>query len=178
MKKRAIENEIIYQKYKYLLEKIKKKSKRSYYQRKLKLFEGNIKKRLLKKRGTSESFPKTLINDKVEITDTKTIANSCNNFFVKIGPNLASKIPKSDTNFEAYISKANTKLQENHLTENEFLKAFKSLKINKAPGFDQIDVNVINQIYNHIKKLLIRIFGDSIKLVGVFQEKLKGYPNF
>ena len=94
MKKRAIENEIIYQKYKYLLEKIKKKSKRSYYQRKLKLFEGNIKKRLLKKRGTSESFPKTLINDKVEITDTKTIANSCNNFFVKIGPNLASKFQK------------------------------------------------------------------------------------
>ena len=28
----------------------------------------------------------------------------------------------------------------------------KSLKINKAPGFDQIDVDVINQIYNHIKK--------------------------
>ena len=87
-------------------------------------------------------------------------------------PNLAAKIPKSDTNFEAYISKANTKLQENHLAENEFLKAFKSLKINKAPGFDQIDVNVINQIYNHIKKLLIRIFGDSIKLI-VFPEKLK-----
>ena len=52
------------------------------------------------------------------------------------------------------------------------MKAFKSLKINKAPGFDQIDVNLINQIYNHIKEPLIRIFGDSIKL-GVFPEKLK-----
>ena len=66
----------------------------------------------------------------------------------------------------------NAKLQENPLTEDEFLKAFKSLKINKAPGFDQIDVNLINQIYNHIKEPLIRIFGDSIKL-GVFPEKLK-----
>ena len=57
--------------------------------------------------------------------------------------------------------------------EDEFLKAFlKPLKINKAPGFDQIEVNVINQIYNHIKKSLIRIFGDSIKL-GVFLEKLE-----
>ena len=52
------------------------------------------------------------------------------------------------------------------------MKAFKSLKINKVPDFDQIDVSVINQIYNHIKKPLYRIFGDSIKL-GVFPEKLK-----
>ena len=52
-----------------------------------------------KKRGTCDFFPKTLIIDKVKITDTKTIANSFNNFFVKIGPNLASKIPKKDTNF-------------------------------------------------------------------------------
>ena len=66
----------------------------------------------------------------------------------------------------------NAKLHENPLTEDEFLKAFKSLKINKAPGFDQIDVNLINQIHNHIKEPLIRIFGDSIKL-GVFPEKLK-----
>ena len=51
-------------------------------------------------------------------------------------PNLAPKIPKSDKNFEVYISKANTKLQENPIMEDEFLKAFKSLKINKAPGFD------------------------------------------
>ena len=87
-----------------------------------------------KKRGTCDSFPKTLISDKVEITDTKTIANSFNNFFVRIGPNLALKIPKSDSNFEAYIRKAHTKLHENPLTKDEFLKAFKSYKINKAPG--------------------------------------------
>ena len=56
--------------------------------------------------------------------------------------------------------------------ENEFLGAFKSLKLNKAPGFDEIHVNVINQIYDHSKKPLIRILGDSIKL-GVFPEKIK-----
>ena len=53
------------------------------------------------------------------------------------------------------------------------MKAFlKPLKINKAPGFDQAEVNVINQIYSHIKTSLIRIFGNSIKL-GVFLEKLE-----
>ena len=44
LKKTTTENRIIYKKYKYLFEKIKKKSKTSYYQRKLKLFEGDIKK--------------------------------------------------------------------------------------------------------------------------------------
>ena len=158
LKKEKTENEAIYKRYKYLFEKIKKKSKTSYYQRKLKLFEGDtkntwkiIKEVIGKKRGTCDSFSKKLIIKKAEITDTKTIANSLNNFFVRIGRNLASKIPKSDTNFEAYISKANAKLDENPLTEDEFLEAFKSLRINKAPGFDQIVVNVINQIYNHIK---------------------------
>ena len=102
-----------------------------------------------KTRGTCDSIPKTLIIKKVEITDTETIANF-NNFFVKIGPNFASKIPKNDTNFEAYINKANAKLQENPSTEDEFLKAFNSFKINKVQGFDQIDVNVINHIYIYI----------------------------
>ena len=36
--------------------------------------------------------------------------------------------------------------------EDKFLEAFKSLKINKAPGFDKIDVSVINQIYNQKKR--------------------------
>ena len=44
LKKRTTENETINSKYKYLFEKIKKKSKTSCYQRKLKLFEDDIKK--------------------------------------------------------------------------------------------------------------------------------------
>ena len=125
-----------------------------------------------KKRGTCNYFLKKLIIDKLEITDTKRTAKTFNNLSVKIGPNLASKIPKSNTNFEVYICKANTKLQENPLAEDEFLEAFKSLKMKKVPGFDKIDVNVITQIHNHIKKPITRIFGDSIRL-GVFPEKLK-----
>ena len=57
--------------------------------------------------------------EKVEITDTKTIAGTFNNFFAMIGPNLASKITESDTHCEAYISKANTILHENPLTMDE-----------------------------------------------------------
>ena len=158
LKKRTTENETIYIKYKYLFEKIKKKSKTSYYQHKLNLFEGDIKKTwkiikevIEKKRGTCDSFPKTLIIEKVDISDMKTIANSFWNFFVKSCITHSKKGFQKFTNFEAYISKANKKVYENPLTEDKFLKIFKSFKKNKAPGFDQIDVNVINQIYNLIK---------------------------
>ena len=60
-------------------------------------------------RGTCDSFPKKLTIDKLEIPDTKTIPNWLKNLFVKFWPNLATKIQKSDTNFEAYISEANTR---------------------------------------------------------------------
>ena len=73
------------------LNKIRRKSKTSYYRPKLKLFEGVIKrhgkyKKLLEKREIHVTpFPK-----KVKITDTK-ITKTFNNFFVKIGPILDRK---------------------------------------------------------------------------------------
>ena len=63
------------------------------------------------------------------------------------------------------MSKANTRLREMVLTEDAFLEAFKSMEISETSSFDEI-----YQIYNHIKKPLIRTFGDSTKL-GVFPIK-------
>ena len=45
-----------------------------------------------------------------------------NSFFVMIGQDFASKILRSDTKFEAYISIVNTKLHENPLRVNKFWK--------------------------------------------------------
>ena len=55
---------------------------------------------------------------------------------------------------------------------DQFLKVSKPLKLNKLSGFEEIRVNVIKQIYNHIKEVLVRISGDSIKL-GDFTQKIK-----
>ena len=35
-----------------------------------------------------------------------------NEFYVNVGPNLAKKIPQSDLNFESYLPKVNTTLNE------------------------------------------------------------------
>ena len=55
---------------------------------------------------------------------------------------------------------------------DEFLKVSKPLKLNKLSGFEEIRVNVIKQIYNDIKKVLVRISGESIKL-GDFTLKIE-----
>ena len=55
-----------------------------------------------KERGTFDTFPKKkMIINKVEIIDTETVARTFNTLFVKIKPNLALNISKSNANFEA-----------------------------------------------------------------------------
>ena len=58
------------------------------------------------------------------------------------------------------------------LSENEFEEAFKTLKRNKAPGHDGLDVNIITSVYEFIKKPLLNIFNESINL-GIFPGKMK-----
>ena len=58
------------------------------------------------------------------------------------------------------------------LSKNEFEEAFKTLKRNKAPGHDSLDVNIITYVYEFIKKPLLKIFNESINL-GIFPEKMK-----
>ena len=93
-------------------------------------------------------------------------------FFVNIGSNLANKILQCDLTFKSYLPTVNATLKETVLSENEFEEAFKTLKRNKAPGHDGLDVNIITSVYEFIKKPLLKIFSESINLV-IFPEKIK-----
>ena len=92
-----------------------------------------------KKKCNNETLPKHLIVDKIEIHDAKSIAQKFNHFFVNIGPNL----PPCDLTFKSYLPTVNTTLKETVLNKDEFEEAFNSLKRNKAPGHDGLDVNII-----------------------------------
>ena len=58
------------------------------------------------------------------------------------------------------------------LTFEEFEKAFKSVKHNKAAGHDDIDSNVIIKVYDEISYPLFMIFHSSFN-EGIFSEQLK-----
>ena len=104
-----------------------------------------------KKKCNNETLPKHLIVDKSEINDAKSIAEKYNEFFVNIGLNLANKIPQCDLTFESYLPTVNTTLNEAVLSKDKIEEAFKSLKRNKAPGHNGLDVSIITFVYEFLK---------------------------
>ena len=64
------------------------------------------------------------------------------------------------------------KLQFEELNFGEFGEAFKSLKQNKAAGFDDLSSNIIIDAYDSLKNILFHVFKLSIQQ-GIFPDGLK-----
>ena len=104
----------------------------------------------------------------MEISDAKPITKKFNKFFVNIRLNLADKIPKSGLTFKSYLPKVNATLNETVLSKNEYEEASKSIKRNKSPGHDGLDVTIITSLYELIKKPLLMFLNEPISL-NIFQ---------
>ena len=179
LKRRTIENENHYKTYKNLFEKIKKNAKKNYYQRKLELYENNMKstwkvmKEIIgKSKNINDTFPKQIIVDQIEINDAQSIADKFNEYYVNVGPSLASIIPEGDISYRSYLPEVAITLGENSLTEDEFDEAFKALKSNKSPGSDGLHVNIIKVAYSLIKQPFMKI-SDSLLSLGIFTDSMK-----
>ena len=85
---------------------------------------------------------------------------------------MAAKIPPSNMNFDSYLSQVCTIFAEESVTEKELKRAFFSLKPNKTPGYDNINVNVVKKIYEELKTPLMHIF-NLLLSTGIFPDKLK-----
>ena len=85
---------------------------------------------------------------------------------------MAAKIPPSNMNFDSYLPHVCTIFAEKSVTEEELKRAFFSLKPNKTPGYDNINVNVVKKIYEEWKTLLMHIFNLSLS-TGIFPDKIK-----
>ena len=100
--KEVPKNEKEYKGYKQLFEKIKKDSKKKYSQEKRSFYKNDIKntwktlKDVVGKTKINENrLSKKITLENKKITGQKTIAEKFNEFYVNIGPNLASKYPKT-----------------------------------------------------------------------------------
>ena len=80
---------------------------------------------------------------KKSITETESIAEHFDKYFVQIGPNLAKDIGTSTKRFNEYIKKHGTTHLEKIISANVFKDAFFSLKINESAGCDDISLNVV-----------------------------------
>ena len=179
LKRKTYKNEKNYKAYKNLFEKVKKQSKFNYYSECFRKAEGNSRKTwttineiIGHSQNAANSLPNQLNYKDKTYYQKPEVAECFNDFFASVGTNLASKIPATNKNFLSYLDKFDSTMSFSSLTPDELEKAFKSLKSNKSPGIDEIDVNVIKEIFDIIKPILQHIFNLSI-LEGKFPDELK-----
>ena len=184
----TILNKEKYKAWKNLFESIKRKSKKSYFSKKILQYKNNMKKTwsVMKEimgkmhRHNKSKLTRKLFVDKKYITLETEIAKKSNEFFTEIGPYLARKIPAPSKPFESLLKKTSTTLPERCLTTlpercltiNELKDAFFSLKMNKSTGADEISFNVIQDCFGELSDILRYVFDLSLQ-TGIFLDPLK-----
>ena len=77
------------------------------------------------------------------ITDDVDIANTFNNFFVEIGPKLASDIPPTDTDPIQFIQPCRSEFNLSIISKTKLRQIIGKINLNKAPGLDKIPNKLI-----------------------------------
>ena len=120
----------------------------------------------------SSSLPKA-IKTKQGITEKEIeIAKEFNKYFTNVVTALATKIPVVTKDLSENLPQCDASMEHKELSLQEFEKAFKTLKRNKATGCNALSGNIIMDVYDSIKVILFKIFMASLEEV-VFPEKLK-----
>ena len=101
LKKKTYETEMQYKNYKNLFEKLKRKAKQNHYTKLISKYQNDSKKtwQVLKEitgklKLNKNNFPKMIKTNTKNLSTEKEIAIEFNNYYTKIGPKLAAKIPK------------------------------------------------------------------------------------
>ena len=165
--------------YRNKLNNLIRKSKRDYFYSKFRNSRNNIKEtwktiNSIIGRVTKVSTQSNFKTDDAEnITEPKNISNAFNNFFVDIGPKLASKIQHTGKNYFDYLIKpAQTCIFTKPIVPEEIVKIIGKFNPNKSPGYDNITNMVVKKVAPEISKPLCMIFNCSFN-TGVVPEQLK-----
>ena len=124
-----------FKKYSNKLNQLKNISKKTYFCRHFEMFQSNLKATwklidtLIKRKTKSQTIPLRITRN----TNNEDIADQFNKHIIIVGPNLASKINKSNENPTQYISSSsiNSFVMENVL-EDQVSNLFKNLDTNKS----------------------------------------------
>ena len=106
-------------------------------------------------------------------TDPQNISNKFNDFFVNIGPKLASNIHNTGKNYYDYLKGVNpSSMYLKPIVEMDIIKIIDKFSVNKGAGNDNIGNFIIKRVANEIAKPLTMLFNLSIT-TGIVPEKLK-----
>ena len=109
---------------------------------------------------------------KVLIRNERKMATEFNKYFITMIQILHKKFLSIHHDFKKYLPKVNSKRNFKELSADQFEKAFAPLKRNKANDTDDVNGNVVIDVYNEIKEPLFKVFNFSLR-EGIFPDALK-----
>ena len=168
---------IQYNEYKRITQRIMRTTEKEYYEKLFTESRNNIVKSwkiirdVINKRKNTTKTVSFRINEH-DITDQQTIAEKFNEFYVNIGPTLASKIPTGRCDPISYIKNGTRNSIFLHpVNEEEVSNILKDMK-NSSAGWDCISPHIVKKTYEYFIVPLVHICNMSF-LHGVFPNELK-----
>ena len=117
--------------------------------------------------------PKKINNNNTDITEPKAIANAFNNFFAKIGNDIANSVPNTDCSPQQYLNKQTYDTFYLFPTStSEIETEISAINVRKATGPYSIPSNLLKLLKSVISKPLEIIFNASFAR-GIVPNKFK-----
>ncbi len=179
MQKPSEERFNAFKRYRNKLNTLIRKSKKEYYNKRFESVKNNLRKTWKtinsiigrnKKSNTQTNF---IDSNGCAISDPQVISEEFNNFFVNIGPKLASTIKTDGKCYHDYLkTPSNSNMYMKPIVKEEVVKIIDSFNQNKSAGHDNIGNFIVKRIANEISVPLTKIFNMSIR-TGIFPDELK-----
>lgn len=106
-------------------------------------------------------FPDYMIKNDQKETNMDKLVNAFNDFFVNIGPELASKIATSDYNYAGCTNKIAHSMFLTATNENEMIKIVNDCKNKKSTDWNDLDMAIIKKVICNIETPLTYICNTS-----------------
>ena len=156
-------------------------AKKIYYSNVFHMYKSSMKKtwqiinETLSRKKVDNILPDTFIKNGNELSDPKEIAKAFNEYFSKIGSNLASNIncTEDGQSYKVYLQNPTLKkFAFKKVNDNEVLSIINNLKNKKSRGADNISNQLLKTIKQELCKPLTIIINQMIE-TGVYTEKFK-----
>ena len=179
LKTKSVHHHSKFKYYRNKLNHLLKLSKRSYYNNYFLVNSNNPKrvwngiKEIVRFKPKKSNKIVKVIENGIDITDPKLVANAFNDYFANVGNNLAQQIPSIEgTPFDFLNSPSRSSFYIFPVTENEIQNEISALKKGKASGPFSIPINILKTLSNVISKPLEILFNASFSL-GIVPQNLK-----
>ena len=155
-------------------------AKREYYVHEFTKYKNDIRKTwdtlkdIINTKNSKSDFPPYFTDLGIKISGSKTIADKFNEYFTKIGPELARSIDTSHKiSFDNYLkSPCQLSFQFQYTTQDSIEKIIGHLKTQSSASYNNLSSKLLKDIKGFISRPLSIIINRSL-YSGIFPSKLK-----